>query len=90
MKFTVKNLLSGVLLLCSIYFLIDFVSYSNKNQELKIDRAELNNIKYGIFNVDVWKDHFAEIISKKIIEFELNASIATAAVPPQGIQLQQF
>jgi len=73
MKFTFNNILSSFLLLCSIYFLIDFLSSAKKNQDLKIDQAELNNIKYGIFNIDVWKDNFAVIISDKIKEFELKA-----------------
>jgi hypothetical protein len=72
MKLNIRTIISFLLLIGSVWFLISFLSVSKQNQRLKVDKAELNNIKYGLFNINVWKDHFAVIISDKIIEFELN------------------
>ena len=41
---------------------------------IKNDLIELSNIKYGLFNVDEWKKIIAGIISKKVNEFDLEAS----------------
>lgn len=38
---------------------------------LKADITELSDIKYGLFNVDIWKKKIASIISKKIEELEI-------------------
>jgi hypothetical protein len=43
----------------------------NEKREIKEDLIELSNIKYGLFNADEWKKILANIISKKINEFEL-------------------
>lgn len=56
--------------------LISFLSYkiivsSNEKQQLKYELSELNSIKYGLFDVDVWKDKIADIIVKKINEYEI-------------------
>ena len=42
------------------------------NRILKADLMELSDIKYGMFNVDVWKEKIAVIISKKVEELEIN------------------
>jgi hypothetical protein len=39
---------------------------------LKKDLVELSKIKYGLFNVDEWKVILAEIITKKVEEFNLD------------------
>lgn len=56
--------------------IISFLSYkiivlSNEKQQLKYELSELNSIKYGLFDVDVWKDKIANIIVKKINEYEI-------------------
>lgn len=38
---------------------------------LKADYVELSHIKYGLFNVDEWKIVIADIIDKKVREFEV-------------------
>lgn len=37
------------------------------------DLVELSKVKYGIFNVDEWKEKLTDILAKKIDEFEINA-----------------
>ncbi|MFY0629379.1 MAG: paraquat-inducible protein A [Flavobacteriaceae bacterium] len=41
------------------------------NQEQQADLIELSDIKYGLFNVDEWKTIFADIISKKMDDFNI-------------------
>jgi hypothetical protein len=62
-----------VVLLISLSCL-SFLVYQTDNQkrEIKEDLIELSNIKYGLFNVDEWKKILANIIAKKIEEFEVN------------------
>lgn len=49
------------------------ISASNEKQQLRYEQAELNSIKYGLFDVDQWKDQIAEIIVKKIDEYEITS-----------------
>ncbi len=39
---------------------------------LKKDFAEINNIQYGLFSVDVWRDHLTDIVTSKIDSFDLS------------------
>jgi hypothetical protein len=46
---------------------------TEKNKlKLKSDLIELSNIKYGLFNVDEWKNIITDILNKKVEEFELS------------------
>lgn len=56
---------------------VGFLSFSiyqieTEKRNLKTDLIELSNVKYGLFNVDEWKSELANIISKKIREFNFN------------------
>ncbi|MEO5581428.1 MAG: hypothetical protein ABIR66_01945, partial [Saprospiraceae bacterium] len=63
-----------VILLISITCLSFFIyKWDNEKREIKEDLIELSNIKYGLFNVDEWKKILADIITKKIDEFEIDA-----------------
>ncbi|MFN8415585.1 MAG: paraquat-inducible protein A [Cytophagaceae bacterium] len=46
----------------------------HRRQELKEDWVEISEIKYGLFNMDHWKTVIAEVLEKKINEFELEDS----------------
>src|SRR5579862_7962137 len=41
------------------------------HQRMRIDLAELNNVKYGLLNADVWVRQVTAIIEKKVNSFEL-------------------
>ena len=43
----------------------------SEKRVLKADYVELSHIKYGLFNVDEWKGIIADIIDKKVREFEV-------------------
>ena len=50
-----------IIFLLSIFISICFVSFETYNLEtsnrtLKADITELSDIKYGLFNVDIWKE----------------------------------
>jgi len=44
---------------------------SEKRQKLIVDYAEINDVKYGLLSVHAWKGHLAEILTKKVQEFDL-------------------
>ena len=55
--------LSLVLLVGSFFVSQQLISNSRSNQRNKSDYAELNSVKYGLFNIDAWKDQLVSIIS---------------------------
>lgn len=67
---TISILLILILIVISI-IAVDSYSLETKKQHLKTDLIELSDIKYGMFNVDKWKEKIAVIISKKIKELKI-------------------
>lgn len=67
------NLIGGLLVLATV---LSFKVYQNEleKQQVKNDLIELSKIKYGLFNVDEWKIILADIITKKIEQFNLDDS----------------
>ena len=70
MKFLKKSFFLFLLLL------VGFCSWNlfqieQTRRDVKTDQIELNHIKYGLFNVDEWKIILADIVTKKIDEFEV-------------------
>ncbi|MDG1262290.1 MAG: paraquat-inducible protein A [Flavobacteriales bacterium] len=60
----------------SLLVMISFCSLQvykveSEKRVLKADYVELSHIKYGLFNVDEWKGIIADIIDKKVREFEI-------------------
>ncbi len=41
-----------------------------ERKDAKNDLVELSKIKYGLFNVDKWKDIFSDVLSKKVEELD--------------------
>lgn len=56
--------------LCCLSFFI--YQTEHEKRAVKEDLIELSNIKYGLFNVDEWKKIVANILTKKIEEFEFD------------------
>jgi len=72
-----KKHITTILISClfiglSVLSFFIFKANANKN-ELKKDLVEISDIKYGLFNVDEWKLIVADILSKKIEDFELTS-----------------
>ena len=61
-------------LLFVLLLIVTFVIYrfEEKQVQLKREMTELNNIRYGLFSVDEWKNMTASIIARKIHELELS------------------
>ena len=49
-----------------------FVRLEGRNAQMRQDLAAIQDIRYGLFNVDEWKRAVAEIIEDEIESFELN------------------
>lgn len=47
---------------------------SKLENEIKYDYAEVNKIKYGLFNLGIWKEQIFSILQSKAGSFELKAS----------------
>jgi hypothetical protein len=62
-------LLGGIVFLSVEVFLLE-----TKKRELKEDLIELSKVKYGLFNVDEWKNVLATVITKKIDDFNLTGT----------------
>ncbi|MEQ9403752.1 MAG: paraquat-inducible protein A [Cyclobacteriaceae bacterium] len=69
---TFRSIGLTILLLSTI--ILSFFIWKSEAQKrmLKQDIIELSKVKYGLFNVDEWKSILAEIISKKIDQFNFN------------------
>lgn len=71
---TKRILLVGLLLAGITYLTVVVYRAEIEKQKTKEDLIELSNIKYGLFNVDEWKRILADIIAKKIDEFNLEGA----------------
>lgn len=67
-----RILLLITLLISSIFFACRTYELEKLKIDFKSDLIELSKIKYGLFNVDEWKLILADIIGKKIEEFNLD------------------
>jgi hypothetical protein len=74
----VNQSLSTLLVSCLAVglFIVSVLIFQRETQirSLKEDLIELQDIKYGLFNVDTWKEAVAGVVTKKIREFELTDS----------------
>ena len=66
------RLIAVLILFLALSFLcVKVFSLETKKREIKTDLIELSDVKYGVFNVDEWKEILSEILTKKISEFEI-------------------
>ena len=67
--------LKSILLLVVLFVAVGLSWHIYQQEQKKIaykeDLIELSKIKYGLFNVDTWKEKLADILSKKVREFNL-------------------
>lgn len=55
----------------SIFLGQQIISLSIANQARKMDYAEINNIKYGLFSINQWKAQLTDIINSEISELDV-------------------
>ena len=74
-KATLANMLLiiglGVLLAGECYCGYQLRKLSSEQERLKEDYAMFNNITFGVFSVDLWREKIAGIITKEIKEFKI-------------------
>lgn len=63
--------LALILLLPISYLSFGVYQIEAQKRKIKEDLIELSKVKYGLFNVDEWKHILADIITKKIEDFNL-------------------
>jgi hypothetical protein len=61
-----------ILLAASLFLSLHIITNSFANQKNKIDYAELNHIKYGLFSVDEWKRQITVILAAEIRDLYLS------------------
>ncbi len=54
------------------YLSFGVYQYESDRRAVKDDLIELSNVKYGLFNVDQWKNILADLIVKKVEEFDFS------------------
>ena len=55
----------------SLFFGYKIYQQEKVNQQLQAHVIEMHDIKYGLFNVDEWKEVFAGLIAKKMNDFNI-------------------
>ena len=66
------NILAQLALLASVAFTsLSLIKSTKANQSLEKDRAELSDIRYGLFNMNLWTNRLSRIIRKEISGFEI-------------------
>ncbi len=68
-QFHTASLIAVLLLLAALTVQLIMTLFEHKSD--RADLAELNNVKYGLLNADVWVDQLTAIMEKKIGEFEM-------------------
>jgi hypothetical protein len=65
-------IVSLIIIIASALLGHQIILNSISNQKDKIDYAELNHVKYGLFSVDEWKQQVTEILSEEINRLNLS------------------
>lgn len=63
--------LSFFVLVALMVLTVNVHRHESKQRELEADRVVLAHISYGLFNIDEWKSIVAEIVTRKIDDFEV-------------------
>ena len=65
------RLLLSLVLAAMLFSSYQLVAVLDEQQSLSTDLAELDDIRYGLLNANVWVEHITYILQKKIREFDL-------------------
>jgi Paraquat-inducible protein A len=72
-----KTICYIIVLLVSAVLSQQIISQSMQNQSLKQDYSDINNIKYGLFSVNQWKEQLSKIINAEIQDLDLAGDTKT-------------
>lgn len=56
---------------CECYFGYQLHSLSSEQEQIKEDYSMVNNITFGVFSVDLWRDQISAIVTEKIKGFKV-------------------
>jgi len=70
MKYIVSFFL-GLFLCYASYTAFDLYKLSEQENEYKYDYAEIHMIKYGLFNLDLWKGKLFDVLKDRVHDFEI-------------------
>ncbi|TVQ89180.1 MAG: paraquat-inducible protein A [Chromatiaceae bacterium] len=65
---------SALLLLLSAGLTLRLVADLQALQQAQIELAQVRDVRYGLFNAEVWVEQIAEILATRIDDFELDAN----------------
>jgi hypothetical protein len=65
-------ILSVMILIASAILCRQIITHSSINQKNRSDYFELNSLKYGILNLEKWKQHVVRILLTEINKFDLS------------------
>jgi hypothetical protein len=65
-------ILSIIILIASAFLCQRIITNSISNQKNRSYYAEVNSVKYGLFNLQKWKEHIARILLAEINTFDLS------------------
>jgi len=66
-----RDFFNLALVITAAVFVVQLITISRENQELRSDLAEVNHIKYNLLNIEEWSVQIKGILDKKIEEFEI-------------------
>ena len=66
-----KLILFITVILFALSLGIRIFQLSKKTQDLKLQYSEINNIKYGLFSINLWKNQLSEIINSEIGDLDI-------------------
>ena len=69
-----RNTLGLILLFIGAFFFYQVFYLSQKRVELQKDYAEITNIKYGLFNPQIWKEKITIALYDKIDKIDLSGA----------------
>jgi hypothetical protein len=70
---TLGFLLLGINVVCAA----QIIRLSSRQAHIKEDFAYVNSLRFGLFSMDIWKEHFERIVSKSITDLQLTAKDET-------------
>ena len=72
-KTAVISLMVVAILGAMAYLAHQLIELLDEQQAMSIDVAEMDDVRYGLLNANVWVEHVTYILEKKIREFDLGA-----------------
>lgn len=70
----IKTIFYAIVFLTAAVLGQQIISVSKQTQILKQDYSDINNIKYGLFSINQWKDQISTIVNAEISDLDLSGN----------------